>query len=256
MATDTHFQLFPPSVPKITVEAPQTLHRVRTFTKTSPSPVESLSKSANTESIIIKIMEQPREESISESADERQSRSNSRSPSPEHEQELVPSSPIDGHRPTPITIPPPVHTRPISPPKSAAPAKQDPSPISPVVPIRSMFPTYNPTISLSQQNYYPQRVANPMVQNVSREEYNPSMYSPSRNNSVTGGPRTAPASIVEFPSDVLALKEPHFSSVKDLEKLWEATNGTEPENVLGDFDLRMSRYVIQRSSLPVYTDMQ
>ncbi len=250
MATDTHFQLFPPPVPKITADAPQTLHRVRTFTKTHPSPVESLSKSANSESIIIKIVEQPDRESISsEQAEESQSQSESRSPSPQYEQETVPSSPIDGHRPTPITIPPPIHARPASPAKSVAPTKHDPSPISPVVPIRSMFPTYNPTVSLGQQNYYPQRVENLRGQNVSREEYNPSMYSPSRNNSVTGGPRTAPASIVEFPSDVLALKEPHFSSVKDLEKLWEATNGTEPENVLGHFDLRMSRYVIGFSAI-------
>lgn len=79
------------------------------------------------------------------------------------------------------------------------------------------------------------------MQNVSREDYSPSVSSLSRMDSVLGGPRTAPASIVDFPTDVLALKEPHFSSVADLEKLWEATNGQEPENVIGDFDLRMSR---------------
>ena len=76
---------------------------------------------------------------------------------------------------------------------------------------------------------------------MSREEYNPSR-SPSRLDEALG-PRTAPASIVDFPVDVPFMKEPKFSSISELEKLWAATNGAiEPDTTIGEFDLRMSRY--------------
>ena len=112
-----------------------------------------------------------------------------------------------------------------------------------------MFPTYNPSLRLSQQQYYPQRATDVLRENVSRDDYIPSR-SPSRLDEALGGPRTAPASIVNFPLDVLAVKEPQFSSVAELEKLWAATNGAqEPGTLIGDFDLRMSRYVVDGSVL-------
>ena len=105
-----------------------------------------------------------------------------------------------------------------------------------------MFPTYNPNVSLHQQRYFPQRISNFQTENVSREDYGSSVASPSRLDNALGGPKTAPASIINFPADVLALKETHVSSVRELEKLWKATNGYEPDSTLGSFDLKMSRY--------------
>lgn len=245
MASTLHFQLFPSAVPSITVNPPRYNHRVKTFTKTNPSPVESVVRSPNTESVIIKIVEQPDENLMADLADEPRSRS----PSPEHEQETVPASPIDGHnghnghnghRPSPITIPPPTHVSQPSSAKPYSPARET-SPTSPIVPMRSMFPTYNPSVPLAHQQYFPQRVTDIQRQNISREDYSPSVSSPSRMDSALGGPRTAPASMVDFPADVLALREPQFSTVPQLEKLWAATNGQEPDIVAGDFDLRMSR---------------
>jgi hypothetical protein len=238
MATaGTHFQLFPPPLPKIKVNALQSDQVVNFSRKTDPSPTESLIKSPNAESVVFKIIEDPEQESDAYYG----GHARSRSPSPEMEHETVPASPIDGHRPFPINIPTSAKVETPAPPPGDRATYIEPSPTSPVVPIRSMFPTYNPGIRLSQQQYYPQRVAELMRDNVSREDYIPSR-SPSRLDEALGGPKTAPASIVDFPLDILAVKEPQFSSVAQLEKLWAATNGGhDPQTMTGDFHLRMSR---------------
>jgi hypothetical protein len=231
--TGSHFQLFPAPVPKIKANAPQSDLVVNFSRKTDPSPTESVVKSPNAESVATKIIERPQQQPEAYYNGE----GGSRSPSPEMEHETVPASPIDGHKPPSLTIPPPAKLE-----KPPLPQRDhDPSPTSPVVPIRSMFPTYNPSIRLSQQHYFPQRATDIQRENVSREDYIPSR-SPSRLDEALG-PRTAPASIVDFPTDIFARREPTFSSVPELEKLWAATNGGhDPETMAGDFDLRMSRY--------------
>ncbi|KAF1983609.1 hypothetical protein K402DRAFT_423486 [Aulographum hederae CBS 113979] len=76
------------------------------------------------------------------------------------------------------------------------------SPVSPGdVPIRSMFPQFNPSVPLSQQQYRP----NPInVNPIPREQISKAPYSPE------------------------AHMEPIFSSPDDLPDLWEAANGTLP----------------------------
>jgi hypothetical protein len=238
MATaGSHFQLFPAPVPKTKANAPQSDLVVNFSRKTDPSPAEGVVKSPNAESVVVKTMENPQQQPEAYYNEE----GGSRSPSPEMEQETVPASPIDGHKPPSITIPPPAKLQKPPLPQRDQSTYIDPSPTSPVVPIRSMFPTYNPSIRLSQQHYFPQRATDIQRENVSREDYIPSR-SPSRLDEALG-PRTAPASIVDFPIDIFAKREPTFSSVPELEKLWAATNGGhDPETVVGDFDLRMSRY--------------
>lgn len=109
---------------------------------------------------------------------------------------------------------------------------------SPVVPIRSMFPTYNPSVPLNQQSYYPQRpVAARIPQNTSRDDARFSQYSMDRELGI----RTAPASVVNFPTDVMSISEPQFSSHRELEKLWDASHGAEPNGLIKSFDLEMSR---------------
>jgi hypothetical protein len=238
MATATNpFQLFPPDVPKVKTNVAPPEHVVNFSRKTDPSSTESLVKSPNAESVVIRIIEDPEQEPEAYYGLD----SGSRSQFLEMEHETVPASPIDGHRPSPINIPPPARVENPAPPPGDRATYIDPSPTSAVVPIRSMFPTYNPSLRLSQQQYYPQRVAELLRENVSRDDYIPSR-SPSRLDEALGGPKSAPASIVNFPLDVLAVKEPQFSSVTQLEKLWAATNGAhDPETIIGDFDLRMSR---------------
>lgn len=109
---------------------------------------------------------------------------------------------------------------------------------SPVVPIRSMFPTYNPTVPLSQQSYYPQRPsAARLSRNISSDDRRYSQLTVDRELGV----RTAPASVVNFPTDAMSISEPQFSSHRELEKLWDASHGAEPSRLIKSFDLEMSR---------------
>jgi hypothetical protein len=231
------FQLFSPPVPKIKTNAPHSDQVVNFSRKTDPLPTESLVKSPTAKPLVIKIIGDPGQQPEAYYGGDPRSRPTS----PEMEHETVPASPIDGHRPFPIKIQPPVKAESPAPPPGDRTIHVDPSPTSPVVPLRSMFPTYNPSLRLSQQQYYPQRVAELLRENVSRDDYVPSR-SPSRLDEALGGPKTAPASIVNFPVDVFSVKEPQFSSVAELEKLWAATNGGhDPETTIGDFHLGMSR---------------
>ena len=170
---------------------------------------------------------------------------------------ITTSSPLDGATPS-QTLPPP-------PPRANARAKMMPKAIpsspdpvssrsgsptlvqslpnkSPVVPIRSMFPTYNPTIPLNQQSYYPQRPfparMSSIARNLSREEYRSSISTPIDRSM---GTRTAPASVLNFPSDLMSISEPQYSSHRELEKLWEASHGMDPASILKTFDLEMVR---------------
>ncbi len=171
---------------------------------------------------------------------------------------ITTSSPLDGSTPSQRLPPPP-------PPKASARAKivpkavpSSPDPVSsssgsptlvqdlptksPVVPIRSMFPTYNPTVPLNQQSYHPQRPfparMSSIAHHLSREEYRTSLSTPIDR---AIGARTAPASVLSFPPDVVSISEPQYSSHRELEKLWEASHGMEPGNLVKAFNLEMSR---------------
>jgi hypothetical protein len=168
---------------------------------------------------------------------------------------ITTSSPLDGLTPS-QAYPPPPKTKPPRFTDSPKPASPEPnsgrsgsqtlvdgnSAKSPVVPIRSMFPTFNPNVSLSQQAYYPQRPfptrMSSIARNLSRDEYRSSMSTPIDR---AMGNRTAPASILNFPSDVMSISEPQFSSHRELEKLWEASHGMDPSKLLKSFDLEMAR---------------
>ena len=201
-------------------------------------------KSPAAESVIIQIVQEPSRQGTPAHMVGQEARSGS--PSPAFEQEAAPAPPADGPKVFPInTNPPrkPPMTEPVSA-ISALSTTSAQSPVSPGQPIRSMFPTYNPSVRLSQQQYYPQRLIDVQSSglqrhNTTRQDYSPSI-TPSQLDQ-TLGPKTVPASVLNFPADVLDLKEPRFSTVAELEKLWDATNGLDPESVIGDFDLQMAR---------------
>jgi hypothetical protein len=183
--------------------------------------------------------------------------STSRTPSPENIGVAVSTtSPITGttpsprHKPAVYTPPPPPPppTKTYSPNEASsgrtgsATLVQDTG-ASPVVPFRSMFPRYNPNVPLNQQNYYPQRTF-PQRQSslspstVSRREYQNTIATPIDRQL---GSRTRPPSVVNF-HDTLSISEaPQFSSHRELEKLWEASHGTEPSSLIKSFDLEMNR---------------
>jgi hypothetical protein len=170
-------------------------------------------------------------------------------------------SPVDGSTPSPVvTHAPAQFTTPPPPPRAAsspspqqaslrsgsatlvqdASGKTDPSPI---VPIRSMFPTYNPSLPLQQQNYYPQRPfpvrQSSMTRSIaSRSDYRDSVVTPIDR---AVGPLTAPASVLNFPVDIMSINEPQFSSHRELEKLWEASHGCEPSRDIKTYALEMAR---------------
>jgi hypothetical protein len=134
--------------------------------------------------------------------------------------------------------------------RSTSPAASEPH--SSPVRMRSMFPTYNPNLPLSQQRYYPPRGASPPnlpSQVVQRGEYSPSALSPSQLDKALGGPKTAPASVIDFPLDTLVPLPPAFSTSEDLERLWITANGQDDgqgsQLTLGmTFNLEMARYDI------------
>jgi hypothetical protein len=58
------------------------------------------------------------------------------------------------------------------------------------------------------------------------------------------GPKTVPASVLNFPNGISDSEEIRYSTPYDLEVLWEAANGQRPQSLAGTFNLRMSRYLI------------
>ena len=246
------FQLFPPPPPTLITTVDQNPFR-RTKSKHTGQgisfPLQTLVKSPDVESVVIQIIEEPRKVQplprahIAPSADpsqqvQREPQASNKTP-PNASNPAPPSTPLPPPPPAPASA---CSSSPTLVRGSSTPS-QSPT-TSPIVPMRSMFPTYNPSLPLSQQPYYPQRAASLRGQPASRQEYSPRVASPSQLDEVLGGAKTAPSSVIDFPMDDVAFKKPPFSSPWELESLWEATNGQEPGAVLPEFDLQMSRYVL------------
>ena len=250
------FSLFPRSVPKIATPNPHnrapSLHVVKPLghvnVKEQPLPSGGAWHNQKTE-----------QKSVSLTKSMGYARSCTPSPDADDIGMAVTTmSPVDGSTPSPL----PKSTTPPPPPKPTASPSPDPASLrsgsvtlvqdnapgaisdpSPVVPIRSMFPTYNPSLPLAQQPYYPQRpfpirMSSMARSTVSRSEYRNSIATPIDR---AMGTRTAPASVLNFPTDIMSISEPQFSSHRELEKLWEATHGTEPSSLIKSFNLEMAR---------------
>lgn len=117
------------------------------------------------------------------------------------------------------------------------------------IPMRSIFPRYNPNIPLNQQHYYPQSQPQPQPQLSKLPPFRhkpkpPDLtLSPEPEIDRDLGPKTVPASVMDFPAGVRdsGEMEIRYSSVDELKRLWEVANGQRPEG-LGEFNLRLSRW--------------
>jgi hypothetical protein len=253
MSHPSHFGLFPPTVPRIAVPNP---HSKKPSLSRGFASAEHMPMPAQPAAVVIQIngtVTQEQEKDV-----------HSRSSSAEAEHATVPASPIDGNRShqlqrVPSTPPafkqnfsrPTLSVTPNLPPAPPPRAMStsmvkgqygSAEPGSPVVPMRSMFPTYNPSLPLGRQSYHPQRTTSLPRQLFQRDEYKPRSSTPSQLDDATGGLRTAPASVIDFPRDMPRAQR--YSSLRDLPKLWEATNGQEPSAVHESFDLQMARYAV------------
>lgn len=115
--------------------------------------------------------------------------------------------------------------------------KPSPNPGSPGDPIRSMFPRYNPDLPLNQQQYYPQTLnrsarSSPRPKNLT--------LSPASEIDRSLGPKTVPASVLNFPMSMLDPVEVQYSSLEELNSLWDAANGQRPQYIK-PFNLHMTR---------------
>ncbi|KAH8695478.1 proline-rich protein [Talaromyces proteolyticus] len=130
------------------------------------------------------------------------------------------------------------------------------SPISPGQPIRSMFPQYNPNVPLNEQQYFPQ---NGNLNSTTQPSGSSSTAArlPPADVDVLLGPKTVPASVLNFPSDELSPRV-QYSTAEDLLTLWESANGQELQESLGTFNMRVERtdtatFTFGDPLLPFYT---
>lgn len=121
-----------------------------------------------------------------------------------------------------------------------SPASRDSSPASSSqgAPINSIFPRYNFSLPLSRQPYYPQSSDSPPARNRPRGL----TLSPPPPIDQALGPKTVPASVMNFPTGVLDHPEIRYSNPTELKGLWEAANGQRPQDLPGTFNLRMTRF--------------
>lgn len=112
---------------------------------------------------------------------------------------------------------------------------------SPVVPIRSMFPVYNPAVTLQQQQYHPQLSRPKPARQSSASSWRTTQDFPISSltpiDRVLGCP-PPPPSTFNFQLDTMT---PRASTQKELSELWEATQGMEPNPRIKSYDLELAR---------------
>ncbi|CAG8908409.1 unnamed protein product [Penicillium egyptiacum] len=125
------------------------------------------------------------------------------------------------------------------------------------VPIRSMFPQFDPKLPFNQQVYHPQLPDIPRPVKSSRR---PPKLTLSTNTEIDNvlGPKTVPASVLNFPTGALESEEVTYSSMEELKMLWETANGQRTRDLVGTLNLRMTKtgpatFVLGNSQHPFYT---
>lgn len=239
----SQFQLFPPPSPKKVSKNPfrrELKRQTETIKPASPIPLEDLSnKETTTEAVLLQIIEDTNEikpppkaripKSNAVTAPEKVPEKWTTSPSKAsfHKTEWGPSS-----KEIEVNSPAASSSRSIQ----KAPQRSQ----SPEIPMKSMFPRYNPNVPLSEQQYYPGASSQSSRSHKPKEL----TLSPQPEIDRALGPKTVPASVMNFPMGTLdPADEVHYSSTAELQGLWEAANGQRPQNLSGTFNLRMARSV-------------
>lgn len=205
----------------------------------SPVPLDQVKASTKTESVLLQVIEDapaapstpPTAPSSRTKSPGSQGKSLTSAPpgSPRHQpnQRTLPSgspsnSSISGHDVFSTASPQSSHTA------------------SPPVLMRSIFPRFDPQLPIDKQSYHPQRTHEAPVTRARKPQL--TLATPSEIDQVLG-PKTVPASVLDFPAGVLEPEEIRFSSLQELEMLWEAANGQRPQDLCGTFSMRMIRCV-------------
>ncbi|CAI7640723.1 unnamed protein product [Penicillium palitans] len=125
------------------------------------------------------------------------------------------------------------------------------------VPMRSMFPQFDPKLPFNQQVYPAQLPDAPRPVKSSRK---PPKLTLSTNTEIDHvlGPKTVPASVLNFPTGALESEEVAYSSMEELKMLWETANGQRPRDLVGTLNLRMTKmgpatFTLGNSQNPFYT---
>ncbi|RAK84378.1 proline-rich protein [Aspergillus costaricaensis CBS 115574] len=225
----SQFQLFPsPSDSRPSKELPRVPKKPAIKTHTEMRPMEEIrDKSSPTEAVIFKLI-QDTHTSI-RPPPKAMSRSNPISiPDTIRERETSKSL-HDRHKRPAERVGSPSHSVRSASLQSSLPAA------APVVPMKSTFPRYNYDLPTNQQQYYPEPSFNSHWE-LSRSE----TETPPPEIDRALGPRTVPASVLNFPAGVLDPVE-RYSTQEELQSLWEIANGQRPRSLPGTFNLCVDR---------------
>ncbi|XRM37308.1 hypothetical protein ABZX51_000789 [Aspergillus tubingensis] len=227
----SQFQLFPsPSDSRPSKELPRVPKKPAIKTHTEMRPMEEIrDKSSPTEAVIFKLI-QDTHTSIRPPA-KAMSRSNPVSiPDTIRERETS-KSPLrhDRHKRSAERVGSPSHSVKSASLQSSLPAA------APVVPMKSTFPRYNYDLPMNQQHYYQEPSFNSHWE-LSRSE----TETPPPEIDRALGPKTVPASVLNFPAGVLDPVE-RYSTQEELQSLWEIANGQRPQSLPGTFNLCVDR---------------
>ncbi|KAH8424117.1 uncharacterized protein LDX57_001871 [Aspergillus melleus] len=239
----SQFQLFPPPSPTKVSKNPfrrELRRQTETIKPASPIPLEDLNnKKPNTEAVLLQIIEDTND--IKPPPKARIAKSNAISASEKVPEKWSTRSPSKASsQKTPEWDMPSKEIELDSPAGSSSRSVQKPPQRSesPGIPMKSMFPRYNPNVPLIEQQYYPG------ASSQSSRSHKPKdlTLSPQPEIDRALGPKTVPASVMNFPLGALdPADEVHYSSAAELQGLWEAANGQRPQELSGTFNLRMAR---------------
>lgn len=226
MATSQRLNVFPSTVPTIALPNP---HKKRASTTTIPLVVEEsdipeVPQISTANAAVVRL------DSISNSDGVVQKHTRFQTGSIGNNAILANLPPPPSSPPPQITSHPKIKTSPT--PSNGASSSSSNTLIPDPPSFRSLFPVFDPTKPLNQQNYIPQ---------IPVARYS-GFDSGSRRGSDIG-PRglfkTSSSMLSQEPSSRLESS----STLKELEKLWAASHGAEPDPSLGSFKLQMKRLV-------------
>lgn len=244
------FQLFPPPSPEVK-RSNNPFRKVgkKTVATSEPAssiPLEEIKDSGKTESLLLQIIEDTQGVPPPPPGDASRTKSppavagasrGSKSPQSTHSQnrqakrvknQALPShasqsSSSSSHQTTASTV---------SPQSSQSSASS--------VPMRSMFPQFDPKLPFNQQVYNPQLPEAPRPAKSTRK---PPKLTLSTNTEIDHvlGPKTVPASVLNFPTGALESEEVTYSSMEELKMLWETANGQRTRDLVETLNLRMTK---------------